>query len=109
MSTNMGNKIRSLRKAEGLTLEGLANQVGAGKSYLWELENKGVGNPSAERLTKIAEILKVTPEYLLDDNLQQVEPEIEDEAFFRQYRRLNKRTKEQLRKIMETLAESDQS
>lgn len=97
----LGQKIRTLRKTKGLTLEELAKMIGAGKSYLWELENKGVENPSAERLTKLADILGVTPEFLLNDKLVSPEPEVVDQAFFRQYQQLDPDTKKRIRQILE--------
>lgn len=100
-ASSLGQKIRALRKEKGLTLEELAARIGAGKSYLWELENKGVENPSAERLTKIAEVLGVTPEFLLDRKLVNPEPEVVDQAFFRQYQRLDPNTKKRIRQILE--------
>lgn len=103
MSANLGNKIKQLRKKEGYTLEGLAGKIGAGKSYLWELENKGVKKPSAERITKLASALKVTPEYLVNDKAKKPNPDVTDEAFYREYLQLDKKTKEQLRNIMTAL------
>ncbi len=42
MANLLGAKIKELRKEKGLTLEQLAEIIGSGKSYIWDLENKGV-------------------------------------------------------------------
>ena len=46
--------IRELRLKHGLTLEGLGAKIDSSKSYVWEIENKDVARPSAEKLSLIA-------------------------------------------------------
>jgi hypothetical protein len=46
--------------------------LGSGKSYIWEIENKGVKRPSAEKLAAIAKALDVTTDYLIDDTQTEV-------------------------------------
>ena len=103
MSTALGDKIRELRKNKSMTLEELANAIGSGKSYIWELENKGVKKPSAEKLTEIAKVLGVTPEYLLDDtaNSNSHENSAVDQAFFRKYQKMPDKTKEKVRESLD--------
>lgn len=106
MTSSLGKKINQLRKAKSLTLEALATSIGAGKSYVWELENRDI-NPSGERLTKIAEALGVTSEYLLDDERTEAEPSDLDQAFFRKYQKLPPTTKKQIDSILDTLKKED--
>ena len=40
MPQTFGEKIRALRKENGLTLDQLADKTELSKSYIWELENK---------------------------------------------------------------------
>ena len=47
MATTLGEKIRTLRKEKGYTLEKLAELTDSSKSYIWELENKSPPRPSA--------------------------------------------------------------
>ena len=54
MASALGTKINELRRAKGLTLEQLAEATGSSKSYMWEIENKDVARPSAEKLDQIA-------------------------------------------------------
>lgn len=65
--TGMGDRIRDGRKEKGLTLEGLAEKAGTSKSYIWELENRVLENPSVYRIARIASILGVTIEYLVGE------------------------------------------
>jgi transcriptional regulator with XRE-family HTH domain len=96
-----GDKIRKLRKAKGYTLEKLAELTGSSKSYIWELENKNPPRPSAEKLAKIAAVLSVTTEFLLDDKDQVAVKDANDEAFYRMYRRMDQPTKERIRRMVE--------
>ena len=64
--TALGEKLRGLRKKKGYTLEKLAELTELSKSYIWELENKNPPRPSGEKIAKIASVLGVTAEYLLD-------------------------------------------
>lgn len=95
----LGEKIRYLRKERKLTLDKLAELSGSSKSYIWELENKNPPRPSAEKLSKIAEQLGVTIEYLLDDKNEVKEEDAVDAEFYRKYRNMPAETREKIRKI----------
>lgn len=99
----LGEKIRTLRKQRGLTLDQLALQVSASKSSIWELENKEKARPSADRIAAIAQALGVTSTYLLDDTQTEPSRKVTDEAFFRKYELLDEPVKRQLQDILEVL------
>ncbi|MDR5835376.1 helix-turn-helix transcriptional regulator [Caballeronia sp. LZ034LL] len=99
----LGEKIRTLRKRQGLTLDQLALQVSASKSSIWELENKEKARPSADRIDAIARALGVTSAYLLDDTQTEPTRKVADEAFFRKYEQLDEPVKKQLQDILEVL------
>ena len=90
MANVLGAKIKELRKEKALTLEQLAEKVGSGKSYIWEIENKGVKRPSAEKLAAIAKALDVTTDYLIDDTQTEVSDDLEKEVFYRKLGQLDK-------------------
>jgi transcriptional regulator with XRE-family HTH domain len=96
----LGDRMRGLRKKKGYTLEKLAELTGSSKSYIWELENKQPLRPSAEKISKIARVLGVTPEYLVDPEVTEL-ADATDEAFYRKYRRLDPTTKERFRRMIE--------
>lgn len=108
MPSRVGEKIRQLRKERKVSLERLAKLTDTSKSYLWELESRDVINPSAEKLVSIAEVLKVRPEFLMDDRLTKLEPSEADEAFFRKYRGLDRRTKRKLEQFLAMLEEDEE-
>ena len=101
MAGHLGDKIKKLRKDQGLTLDKLATKAGLSKSYLWELENRESQSPSAEKLASIADALGVSADYFLEDDVREPQEKHLDEAFFRGYKNLDPKDKEQLRKILE--------
>lgn len=54
----LGERIRELRKAKGLTQEQLAELVGVEPRHISRVEG-GYNSPSIERLARIAEVLEV--------------------------------------------------
>jgi transcriptional regulator with XRE-family HTH domain len=102
MTQSFGEKIRTLRKDQGLTLDQLAEKTESSKSYIWELENKNPPRPSAEKIAKIAAVLGVTSDYLMDDKDQNKES-AEDLAFFRKYREIDPDTKERVRQMLDLI------
>lgn len=107
MATALGEKVKAERKRLQLTLEQLADRSGSSKSYIWELENRPAIRPSAEKISKIADVLGVTTEYLLDDEKQSPDDKDIDRVFFRNFSKLDEINKEKLRKIMKILEEDD--
>lgn len=101
MTTALGEKIQKLRKEKGLTLEQLAELSDSSKSYIWELENKNLPRPSADKLSKVARELGVTMDYLIDQEQKITEADATDEMFFRKYQRMNAEVKRKIRKMVE--------
>lgn len=100
----LGEKIRALRKKADMTLDEVGEAIGASKSAIWELENKVKARPSADRIHQLARVLKVTPEFLMNDETAAEPTEaVEDTAFFRRYQDLDDATKRQLQGILDVL------
>lgn len=107
MTTPLGDKIRTLRKAKGYTLDKLAELADSSKSYIWELENKNPPRPSAEKIAKIAAVLGVTADYLIDaSDTVQVE-DATDTAFFRKYRNMDPATKDKIRRMVDLMGDDE--
>lgn len=96
---NLGEKIKSLRKSKGYTLDKLAQLSDSSKSYIWELENKSPPRPSAQKLTGIAKALDVTIDYFLDDEVD--EEDATDQMFYRKYQKMNPDVKDKIRKMID--------
>lgn len=102
MAKSFGDRIRTLRKEHGLTLDKLAEQAGLSKSYLWELENKDPPRPSAEKLAGIAKALQTTVDFLIGTDTEA--ESAADVAFFREYKRMTpdmKATLKQMAKLLD--------
>lgn len=101
--TRLGEKIRTERKRLKLTLDELAEKTGSSKSYIWELENRPVIRPSAEKISKIAEVFGVTVEFLIDDEaITQTKSQV-DEVFFRRIGGLDEIKRAQLEKFLKAI------
>ncbi len=62
--TVIGKRIRSLRLKNNMTQEELADEINISVAYISRIE-RGTVHINLKRLTQIAEILKVSPGYLL--------------------------------------------
>lgn len=105
--TALGTKIRELRDKKQFTLEKLADLTGSSKSYIWELENKAPPRPSAEKISKIAEQLGVTIEYLLDDQANITVENATDARFYRKYQKMDDKTKSKIRSFVDLWNDED--
>jgi len=99
--TPLGTKIRDLRKQKGYTLDKLAELTDSSKSYIWELENKNPPRPSADKVAKIAAVLGVTSDYLVDINSNVNVEDAADQAFYRKYRDMDTSTKDKIRRMVD--------
>lgn len=99
MANALGEKIRKLRKEQGLTLDKLAELTDSSKSYIWELENKNPPRPSAEKLAKIADKLGVELQYLLGDETAMGEEDARDAKFYREYKKLDPEVRDRIRQM----------
>lgn len=100
MATTLGEKLRKHRTEKGFSLDKLAELTDSSKSYLWELENRDARKPSAEKLTKIAQALGVTTDYLLDDNAT-ADDAVLKEAFFRKFNQLEEDDKKKIQQMVD--------
>ncbi len=107
MSTPLGDKIRAERKRLKLTLDELAQKTESSKSYIWELENRPVVRPSADKIRRIAEVFGVTVEYLLDEGKQALTKNEADEVFFRRIGQLDATKRAQLEKFLKAIDDDD--
>ena len=87
MTTSLGAKMKRHRQEKGYSLDKLAELTDSSKSYIWELENRDARKPSGEKLTRIAQALEVTTDYLLDESAEPGD-EVLKEAFFRKFSKL---------------------
>ncbi|PKM23449.1 MAG: transcriptional regulator [Gammaproteobacteria bacterium HGW-Gammaproteobacteria-13] len=104
MASPLGQKINERRRELGMSLERLAAETESSKSYLWELENRDKPNPSADKVSKIAAVLGVTAQYLMDEEIGSPDQAVKDEAFFRKYRQLKDADKAKLEMLLDVFS-----
>ena len=106
MSTSLGEKIKRHRQEKGYSLDKMAELTDTSKSYLWEIENRDTRKPSGEKLSKIAEALSVTTDYLLDET---AEPnnEVLQKAFFREFRKLEEEDQKKIEQMIKLWGRKD--
>lgn len=66
LSQVFGKNVRRIRLEKGLTIEGLANDVGLSYSYVGEMQ-RGKRNPTLKVVERVAKVLGVRPVDLLGD------------------------------------------
>ena len=100
VTTTLGEKLKRHRKEKGYSLDKLAEITHSSKSYLWELENRETRKPSADKLTKIAQALSDTTDYLLDNKATPDEGVLR-EAFFRKFNQLEDDDKKKIEQMID--------
>jgi transcriptional regulator with XRE-family HTH domain len=60
---DFGDRVRALRKEQGYSQEGFADEVGLDRTYIGGIE-RGERNPGLKSILKIAVALRVPPETL---------------------------------------------
>lgn len=69
-------KLKQLRTATRKSLQDLADEVGASKAHIWDLETGRATNPSIELLTKLSRALNVSVAELIGETAASDEPEL---------------------------------
>jgi XRE family transcriptional regulator of biofilm formation len=77
----IGKRVQQLRKEKGLSLTELAERAGVAKSYISSLERDIQKNPSIQFLEKIAAVLKVSVERLIDQEDMVTKERVLDEEW----------------------------
>ncbi|RYG74376.1 helix-turn-helix domain-containing protein [Lentibacillus lipolyticus] len=76
----IGEKIKQLRKEQGLSISELAGRAGVAKSYLSSIERSIQKNPSIQFIEKISSVLGVSANDLIWENKSgQTGEELDDE------------------------------
>lgn len=105
MAETIRDRIKALRKKAKMTLDQAADQAGLSKSYLWELENRDLPRPSADKLSGLARVFNVTIDYLLGGETVENLETAEDKAFFREYQSMTPEARARLRRMAKALDE----
>jgi XRE family transcriptional regulator of biofilm formation len=99
----IGDSIRQLRVAKGLSISELAERAGVAKSYISSIERGIQKNPSIQTLDKISRVLGVTTQQLLSLDTQLQTPDPLDEEWLELAKQMAASgiSKEQFREFLE--------
>lgn len=77
----IGKRVQQLRKEKGISLTELAERAGVAKSYISNLERDIQKNPSIHFIEKIAGVLKVPIESLIDPDTETRDRDLDPEWY----------------------------
>lgn len=102
---NIGKRIRVARQNLGMSLEKLGDATGSAKSYIYELETGAAANPSAFKLSRIADALGVSIDFLLGRKHPDLAIEDEfDRELYEKYLELDYEKKDFIRRAVDLLS-----
>ena len=78
IAQKMAQRIASLRKAQGLTLEEVAERSGMSKSHVWETENGKATNPTIDTAVRLSRTLGCSLDFLC--GIESKKPDLHPEA-----------------------------
>lgn len=104
--SNLGLRLRALRMKKKLSLQVLADKIGASKAHVWDLEQGKTRNPSLNLLTELSRALDVSIKDLVGEGEETQGNENSQLApLFRDLRGLNPEQLELIRTMTEKLRE----
>lgn len=96
-------KLKELRLKKGKSLQDLANEVGASKAHIWDLETGRAKNPTIELLTKLSNSLGTSISVLVGENPESGSDNPEVLAMYRDLKILSANDLETIRIMMDRL------
>ncbi|MEI6486987.1 MAG: helix-turn-helix transcriptional regulator [Sphingomonadales bacterium] len=100
---SLGAKLKALRLKKGLSLQDLADAVGASKAHIWDLETGRAKNPTVELLTKLSTVLGTSIADLVGENPANPDDTPEVLAMWRDLKELSDGDRETIKIMMERL------
>jgi transcriptional regulator with XRE-family HTH domain len=97
----LGAKLKELRMAKKLSLQALADKVGASKAHIWELETGRSKNPSIELLTELAKALTVSVSVLIEETGPQANDEPQLVTMYRELKDLSPEDREAIQAVLD--------
>jgi transcriptional regulator with XRE-family HTH domain len=100
---SLAAKLRELRIRKGMSLQQVADNVGASKAHIWDLETGKSTNPSIDLLKNLSRCFDVSVADLIGENPASDSEESEVVAMYRDLKELTPGDREALRVMMEHL------
>jgi len=100
------DRVKELREGLGMSLQELADAVGASKAHIWDLEQGRSTNPSIELLKKLADKLKVSVADLVGENPTGKSEDARVVGMFRELKELSTTDLDMIQQMVERLKKS---
>jgi len=100
---SLAARLRSLRIQKGKSLQQVADEVGASKAHIWDLEQGRSKNPSIDLLKGISKSLGVSIADLVGENPQGEGEDPKLVAMYRDLKELDPEDREAIQKMMDHL------
>ena len=95
------DNLRKHRERARKSLQQVADDVGASKAHIWELETGRAKNPSIELLTKLAKTFDVSVSDLIDENPGAADDSPELVALYRELKELSEADRKAIQNMMD--------
>lgn len=95
--------LKKHRMRKGYSLQKLADEIGASKAHVWDLETKRATNPSLEILQKLSTTLSVPIASLVGESPDAEEQDSESVVMYRDLQKLDSEDRETIKLMMERL------
>lgn len=96
-------RLRESRERKGLSLQKLADMIGASKAHIWDLEKGRTTNPSLEILVGLSRALDVSIANLVGEDTEQTPNNGDTVAMFRDLQTLSDSDRETIKLMMDRL------
>jgi len=100
---SLAQKLKALRLKKNKSLQQVADEVGASKNHIWDLETGKSRNPSIELLTKIAKCFGVSVSELIGENPAGSSEDPSVVAMYRELKELSPKDREAIQQMMDHL------
>jgi transcriptional regulator with XRE-family HTH domain len=99
----LSDKLKVLRTRTRKSLQDVADEVGASKAHIWDLETGRAKNPSIELLTKLAKCFDVSVAELIGEHPQGQDEQPELVAMYRELKELSEEDRKAIQTMMDHL------
>ncbi|MBX3513347.1 MAG: helix-turn-helix transcriptional regulator [Xanthobacteraceae bacterium] len=102
------DRLRELREEQKLSLQDVADRVGASKAHIWDLEQGRSTNPSFELMRKLADCFKVSVANLVGENPTGDAGDARVVGMYRDLKELSDRDLDVIQQMVERLKQKDE-
>ncbi len=99
----LATKLRQLRVKTGKSLQVVADEVGASKAHIWDLETARARNPSIDLVMKLAKCFDVSVAELVGENPQADGEKPQLLAMYRELKELSEPDRKAIQTMMDHL------